>query len=209
MDRDYPEDLAPIIDFHGHLCPGLLIGYRASKAALACLGIERARDEELVAIVENDACGVDAVQYLTGATSGKGNLIFKDLGKHAFSFFSRDRDRSVRVVLKPAAIEDERRNEIKRRLSDAATPQERAEAEAQLRTARDRAVESLLTKTDDELFWFKQVQGELPARARILPGIICDRCGEGVMESRVAMRQGQCVCLTCAAELDAEGAATP
>jgi formylmethanofuran dehydrogenase subunit E len=208
MGSSYPEDLAAIVEFHGHLCPGLLIGYRASKAGLARLGIERARDEELVAVVENDACGVDAVQYLTGATFGKGNLVFKDLGKHAFSFFSRDRGTSVRVVLRPEAIDDERRSKIKRQLSEASTPQERATAEEQLRAARERAIESLLAKPDDELFWFKETQGELPAPARVLPAIICDRCGEGVMESRVAMRQGECLCLTCAAEFDAE-ASTP
>lgn len=209
MERDYPEDLGPIVDFHGHLCPGLLIGYRASKAGLARLGIERARDEEVVAVVENDACGVDAVQYLTGATFGKGNLIFKDLGKHAFSFFSRDRDKSVRVVLQPQAIDDETRGEIRRRLAAATTAEERAEAEQKMAAARERAIESLLAKADDELFWFKAVQGELPAPARVLPAIICDHCGEGVMESRVAMRQGHCVCLTCAAQLDAEDAPTP
>ena len=39
-----------------------------------------AADEEIVAIVENDACGVDALQCVTGCTFGKGNLIFRDYG---------------------------------------------------------------------------------------------------------------------------------
>ncbi|NOQ43347.1 MAG: formylmethanofuran dehydrogenase, partial [Dehalococcoidia bacterium] len=46
MNPSY-EDL---IAFHGHSCPGLAIGYRMSKAALAFLSGSRAKDEEIVAI---------------------------------------------------------------------------------------------------------------------------------------------------------------
>jgi hypothetical protein len=50
-----------IVQFHGHECPGLAIGYRMATAAMEALESFRAEDEELVAIVENDACGVDAL----------------------------------------------------------------------------------------------------------------------------------------------------
>ena len=66
-------------DFHGHWCPGLAIGIRAAEWALKELG--KAPDEEIVAVVETDMCGVDAIQSLTGCTFGKGNLIHKDYGK--------------------------------------------------------------------------------------------------------------------------------
>lgn len=72
------NDLREAIQFHGHLCPGLALGYRVAKAALRELKAERPRDEELVAIVENDSCAADAIQFITGATFGKGNLIFRD-----------------------------------------------------------------------------------------------------------------------------------
>lgn len=44
-----------------------------------------ARDEEVVAAMEPDMCGVDAIQFLTGCTFGKGNLIDLDVGKNACS----------------------------------------------------------------------------------------------------------------------------
>lgn len=66
------------VAFHGHSCPGLAIGYRAAKIALRELAAGRAGDEELVAIVETDACGVDTIQVLTGCTLGKGNLLYRD-----------------------------------------------------------------------------------------------------------------------------------
>ena len=58
-----------IIQFHGHECPGLAIGYRMAIAAMENLESFRAEDEELVAIVENDACGVDAFSVLLAAPS--------------------------------------------------------------------------------------------------------------------------------------------
>jgi len=95
-----PDDLLDAIRFHGHLCGGLTRGYRMARAALEALGADRAHDEELVAIVENDACGVDAVQVLTGCTFGKGNLVFRDYGKHVLTLLRRSDSRAVRVSLR-------------------------------------------------------------------------------------------------------------
>jgi len=53
-----------------------------AKAALREFGAGRPQDEELVAVVENDSCAADAIQFITGCTFGKGNLIFHDFGKH-------------------------------------------------------------------------------------------------------------------------------
>ena len=99
--KQHPRDLQQIIDFHGHFCGGITIGYRASKEGLRRLGAHRATDEEVVAIVENDSCAVDAVQVLTGCTFGKGNLFFRDHGKHVYTFALRPSGRAVRVSRKP------------------------------------------------------------------------------------------------------------
>ncbi len=55
------RSFADAVSFHGHACPGLAIGYRAAVYALETLRGGRDVDEELVAIVENDACG--SMQY--------------------------------------------------------------------------------------------------------------------------------------------------
>ena len=77
-----------IIQFHGHECPGLAIGYGMATAAMEKLDSIRAEDE-LVSIVENDACGVDALQCITGCTFGKGNLLFRDYGKNIYTIYCR------------------------------------------------------------------------------------------------------------------------
>jgi len=91
------------VEFHGHSCPGLALGYRATLAGLEALSSDRAEDEELVAIVENDSCAVDAVQCLGGCTYGKGNLFVRQYGKQVYTFALRESGRAVRVALRPEA----------------------------------------------------------------------------------------------------------
>jgi formylmethanofuran dehydrogenase subunit E len=60
------EKIEQNISFHGHTCPGIGIGIRA-----VILALERFSGydpENLVAVVETDKCGVDAIQILTGCT---------------------------------------------------------------------------------------------------------------------------------------------
>ena len=85
------------VDFHGHSCGGLAIGYRAALYAKELLGTGRSEDEEIVCVAENDACGVDAIQVLLGCSAGKGNLLFRMRGKQAFSFFRRSDGKAVRL----------------------------------------------------------------------------------------------------------------
>ena len=75
------------VAFHGHECPSLAIGVRASQLVLAKFAANRAEDEELVCVTENDACGVDGIQVMLGCTMGKGNLIFRPTGKKGLQFF--------------------------------------------------------------------------------------------------------------------------
>jgi formylmethanofuran dehydrogenase subunit E len=88
IKTNLPQDLIKCIDFHGHLCPGLVYGYLVAKEAISLLELKRSNDEEIIAISENDSCAVDALQVLLGATAGKGNLIFKNYGKNAYTIIT-------------------------------------------------------------------------------------------------------------------------
>ena len=89
------EDFKKAAEFHGHICPGLAMGYRVAKYVRE--HYPRSKDEELVCIAENNSCSVDAVQSLLGCTTGKGNLILVDNGKQAFTFYSRDQNLAMRI----------------------------------------------------------------------------------------------------------------
>lgn len=183
--------------FHGHVCPGLTIGYIAAKTGIENLEAERDIDEELVAIVENDACGVDAVQVLTGCTIGKGNLIYRDHAKQVFTFICRDSGKAVRLALKASFNIDDIDPEVSKLrpkvMSGAATEQETQEYRKRMdgisRTMRETPVE--------EMFDIKSVDVEIPQKARIFNSVKCSKCGEMMAESRARVQNGEFVCIPC------------
>lgn len=85
--RIHPQAIEEATEFHGHSCPGLAIGIRAAEMAL--LRFEPEDDADLVCIAEASMCALDGIQYLSGCTLGKGNLIVEDRGEAAFTFFDR------------------------------------------------------------------------------------------------------------------------
>jgi formylmethanofuran dehydrogenase subunit E len=68
---------------------------------MALREVGSSEDEEIVAVAECDNCSVDAVQFLTGCTIGKGNLRIENLGKTAFRLYRRRDGKAVRIVRKP------------------------------------------------------------------------------------------------------------
>lgn len=165
-----------LVEFHGHSCPGLAIGYRMALAALQYLSEKRALDEELVAIVENDACGVDALQCITGCTFGKGNLIFKDYGKQVYTLYCRKSRKGVRVVFKEDDIPED------------------------IRADRDQYSKWLQTTPETYFIALGEVIIDEPEPARIMDSVKCDLCGDRVMESRARRIGTRRACIPCAVE---------
>lgn len=186
------------VEFHGHICPGLSIGFKAAVIALNQLGVSRAGDEELVTIVENDACGVDAVQVLTGCTIGKGNLIYRDYGKQVYTIGNRKTGEAVRVAIKPDIMG---RDPEHRKLMDLVM---RGEATAEVyEHFREKHLENsqrILELADEEFCKVEKVELAFPKKARIFDTVICQECGEGAMEPRVRVKDGKMVCLACSGE---------
>ena len=175
---EVPEGLRAAAEFHGHLCPGLAMGYRAVEAAGQAMGLERSRDEELVCVVENDSCSVDAVQFLTGCTFGKGNLVFRDHGKQVFTFASRSRPgRAVRVSLRADAIPP---------------PGEEDPAER-----RQAVLRRLLEAPVEELFEVREIDFQIPEEAVVYPSLPCEQCGEPTMQTRLVEVGGRRLCIPC------------
>ncbi|RJP24872.1 MAG: formylmethanofuran dehydrogenase [Candidatus Abyssobacteria bacterium SURF_5] len=188
------------VRFHGHECPGLAIGYRVAATAIELLAVERPQDEELVAVVENDTCAVDAVQVVTGCTFGKGNLVFKDYGKGGFSFFSRNKNKAFRITYRgfptlPGA-DGARMEELKKRIrvENSATDNERKE----FGTLRQKLIKHILTVPPEELLKWQELTEEPPAPARIHQSIVCENCGEQVMDTRIRRLKGRSLCIPCA-----------
>jgi len=195
MNSDDTESiLKKAIRFHGHQCPGLAMGIRVSGVALRELG-KPAKDEELVAIVENNSCGVDAIQVLTGCTFGKGNLIFNDFGKYVYTFMNRENQRALRITIKNEAVITDKNHldlfaKVKKRT---ATPAEIEEFK-RLHIEKSNAI---LNLPEDELLVTEEIAPEPLPMAHIHESIECARCGEPTMETRIRLLDGAPYCIPC------------
>lgn len=163
------DEFRKCAEFHGHICPGLAIGFRAAKYAIKLLNLKFSEDEDVVCVTENDACGVDAIQVLLGCSVGKGNLLFRMRGKQAFSFYNRNTGKSVRLVLK------ENRGE----------------------KSREQLQKELMEKDDEDIFDVKETNFKLPERAKIFTSYPCKKCGEMTAESFIRLEDGKKLCLDC------------
>ena len=183
-----------IVDFHGHSCPGLALGYRVSLCALREFK-GRSEDEELVAIVENNSCAVDAVQVMTGCTFGKGNLIFRDYGKQVYTFIKRPSGKSLRISVhwqKPEESSEEKamweryaKGNHSRKVLDFVHNRKAAKTK------------HILEAEEKELMKVLKGRQTLPGEARVYPSIPCGVCGEKVMEPRARVRNGKLLCIPC------------
>jgi len=189
-----PEQIDATIAFHGHSCPGLAIGIRAAELALREL--ENPKDTEIVAVVETDMCGVDALQFLLGTTMGKGNLIHRDHGKMAFSFFRRATGKGVRALLNPAARGgmDDEMAELMRISGNGTATEAQKNRMTELRAGLQ---QRFMTLPLEEMFYVTQVEQGAPRPPKILESLACEHCGEKTMESRTRRFAGQTLCIPC------------
>lgn len=193
MNQENTWDKA--VEFHGHSCVGLALGFRAGQAALAHLHSSRSPDEELIAIVETDNCALDALQLLTGCSMGKGNIFFRDYGKNVFTVGRRDTGQAVRIAVQTLdRILDEGFQRVRTRvMSGTADDHERS----LYRNLMDEEIKRILAAPEDVLFKIEAVNLDFPVKARIFSSITCSICGEQVMEPRARMRDGKPVCIPC------------
>lgn len=94
--------------YHGHVCPGIALGYRATQVALAHLypGEIPPRGDQFVVSGILRACPADGISYVTGARYGKGsegafngNLAFdKTIGDSSFVFASMTTGKAVKLT---------------------------------------------------------------------------------------------------------------
>jgi len=183
-------DFKKAAEFHGHVCPGLAMGYRVAKYAKE--HYPRSKDEELVCIAENTSCSVDAVQSLLGCTAGKGNLIFVDNGKQVFTFYSRDQDRAMRIYFKGDVF---RGMDALRQKSAAGKLS--AEEKKEFEGLRSQVIENILSGKDEDLLSVKEVDIPAPEKAKIYPSLKCQECGEGFMEILGRTAGGKVLCKEC------------
>ncbi|MFA4861538.1 FmdE family protein [Methanoregula sp.] len=163
--------------FHGHVCPGIVLGTRLTIAGMRELGMDPlVPPRNLIVYIEIDRCGSDAVQAITGCSLGHRSLKHKDFGKFAATFVDLATRNAVRVSV-----------------------HEKKRAEHDKLDQKD-VIRVLGECPEEEILKIERVKIDVPEDD--IPGFphgkaICSICGEQVMDNRHILVDGKAVCKNC------------
>jgi formylmethanofuran dehydrogenase subunit E len=196
--KNNEQILLDALQFHGHKCPAMPMGLRASLAAMEALGVERTGDSALVALVDLDenhcaTCFADGVQVATGCTFGKGNIRKLHYGKWGLTLIDKKRGKAVRVVPLAAAMEANKKTEFMalRKQGVPPTQIDPAISEPLVERVMGARLEDLLSVS--ELF-----DSEWHDAPHTFESIVCDECGEMVVERNARIKAFRTLCIPCA-----------
>ncbi len=184
--------------FHGHKCPAMPMGLRVGAAAMNQLGVERAKDGQLLALVElgDDHCATcfaDGVQMITGCTFGKGNIRKLHYGKWGVTLVDTATGRAVRVTPTAEAMMANKKSEFFSKYREKGIPASKVPDEVvEPMVARVMNAPNEQVLRVSEVFVYK-----LEKKPHTFSGFVCDRCGEMTVESYGRPLGDQKVCQPC------------
>ncbi|TXT57238.1 MAG: Formylmethanofuran dehydrogenase subunit E region [Promethearchaeota archaeon] len=212
--QDLKSLLIQAASLHGHFCPGLALGVMAGSYSIKKMGWRSEGLENILSIVETNNCFSDGIQYTTGCTFGNNSLIYRDYGKTAFTLTQRDGE-GMRMIVKKNFYETLQRNFPEYAAIYEKVITKRENSPQLLTKFRELAQETsfAIIKYDiEQLFDIQQIETSIPEYARMHDSLVCDKCGESFMETRMAKENHQTYCIPCGNgkyhELNGEGIIT-
>lgn len=170
---------------HNHLCPRQVLGVRMGRyaAELFALDLPQA-DKRLFTFVETDGCLVDGIVVATGCSVGRRTMRVIDYGKSAATFVDTATERAIRIT--PA------RESRTRAIVYAPDAPDRWHA--QLAAYQIMPNDELLNAQSVTLtVSLKQIISRHGLR------VVCEQCGEDIINERYLQVAGKIVCRACAA----------
>ena len=187
---------------HGHKCPAMPLGLRAGQAAMNRLGVGRAQDKTLLALLELGDhhcahCFGDGVQMITGCTYGKGNLRQLGYGKFGLTLVDRETGRAVRAVPKAEAQMQTKQTPFFQEYRMKGVPPSQVPSEVVTPL-----IEMVLNAPEEDLFTVSEVfEYEESSVPETFDSVVCDLCGEMVVEPYARVVGDRKVCIPCQQEL--------
>jgi formylmethanofuran dehydrogenase subunit E len=168
--------------FHGDVCAGIAIGTRMAMAGLKAIGIEEPKGKDrkdLMVFVEIDRCATDAIMAITGCQPGKRTMKIYDYGKMAATFLNLKTNKSVRLTVKETANGTSRDG----------------------KPGGGNQAELFIGLPEEELLNVEEVIVDV--QPQDMPGkplrvVLCDGCGERIMDMRDSEENGKTLCRPCA-----------
>jgi len=190
------------LTLHGHKCPAMPMGLRVGAAAMNALGVERAKDGQLLALVEigEDHCATcfaDGVQMISGCTFGKGNIKKLHYGKWGVTLVEVATGRAVRVTPTAAAMLANKQTEFFKEYREKGVPASQVPLEVV-----EPLVQRVMGAPDEKLLsvgeFFKHESNHRP---HSFSSLVCDGCGEMVVEGYARLVGDKKVCIPCQEKL--------
>ena len=188
----------PGLMFHGHKCPAMPFGLRMGAAAMNALGVARAEDDQLLALVElGEAhcshCLADGIQMITGCTFGKGNIQQLGYGKFGLTLVDRATRRAVRVVPRAEAQNAMKQTAFFTEYRGKGVPSSRVPDEVV-----DPLIQNVLNAPQEKLLVVgEESHFDVPKSSETFAFFVCERCGENVVEKYGRVIGQQKVCMPC------------
>ena len=163
-------------EFHGEICPGIVMGTRMTMAGLRELGMDPLKKiQDLIVYVEVDRCPVDAIQAICEVSIGRRNLKLVNYGIFAATFIDTRSSKAVRVSFLPKWPEH---------------LQDMMDFGRIVRNA-----------PEGEIFRIQEVSVTIPPEGK--PGFpsrknTCSRCNEQIMDGKEEIMDNAPVCKKCA-----------
>jgi formylmethanofuran dehydrogenase subunit E len=132
---------------------------------------------------------------MTGCTFGKGNFIFKNYGKQAFSLIDRKRGKALRVCLLPGPLgaDPERLSLFEKVRTEKASPEEKD----RYQQLQQRRIHNILDAAAESLFKIEEISPDIPPKAMIVESGICDFCGESAKIDLLRKVNNKKACIPC------------
>lgn len=183
---------------HGHKCPAMPMGLRVGAAALNKLGVERAQDGQLMALVElgEDHCATcfaDGIQMITGCTFGKGNIRKLNYGKWGVTIIDKKSGRAVRVSPKAEAMAANKQSDFFKKYREKGVPASHVPPEVV-----DPLVERVMAAPDDRMLNIGDVfDYKWTDAPHSFDSFVCESCGEMTAEIYGRVLGDKKVCIPC------------
>lgn len=191
MDPEFKN----VVDFHRHLCLDIAIGYRAAKALMREMGDQMKNMKEIVALVGNETCALDAIQEVTGCTFGKRNLYLTQVGKPVYILQNTKTGKAVRAYCSYWDRFDHQG--LRKARKDASAPDATAADKSAFQKLTDDKIAEILSASESELFSIKQVTLPPPPKSGKYDAEPCDACGEHTNVALLTEAGGKRVCKEC------------
>lgn len=170
---------------HDSFCPRQVLGLRIGMAGPEALGLDAPRhDKRMLVLAETDGCFVDGVIVASGCTVGHRTLRVVDYGKVAATFIDTETGRAVRVWP---------RDDAREAALAVIGPEAESDWHAQLDGYQVMPEAALLNVQPVALtFSLAELLGRPGDR------MVCEACGEEILNQRGVVRDGRTLCRGCA-----------